>query len=676
MSSLRAVLRNLTVGELKILSREFGISTVGTKDQLINRLINPPDYIMIGGARYDQAKMIKKYGTQLEKAVEQRENLKTTSEELLKKFRDTDPTKAGQYTEWLVKGYLGNGIRLLEDLSSRAEPVLENYLQLSQNKILSKGEPGQPWSNEYDVNNYLGLTGGKVGKRQLLGLEDLITKYQHELDKLVKTKQEKAIRKELAHTGSKLIVDNSEAVVIEPTTEKAACYYGQGTKWCTGATRGMNMYIHYHTQGPLYIVIPKKPKHQKEKYQIHLATDQFKDDKDEDVNPLPLFIRFKLFDEPLFKEIFIDNPKAIIWRYRKDGPIYIIPKNPRHSGESYLINLEIANFEDEKNEWVDPHELFQRFDLFDEPLFKNILIGHPKAMILRLRENGPFFIIPKNPKYSGERFRLVTPGQVWIDDKGRIKNPLELNRRFNIFDEPSFKTGVKQILDNPKVNIWRYGEIMFIIPKEPSYSGEYYADKGMTLKQDSKFEHYYRFSPGHLWVDDKGHIVNTNQLLQKFNLSDESLFEKKVEIIVDNSEVLIWIEKDKDHMIVIPKEPEYPGEIYLFKPYTFWINDIAKSVLSDKLLARFRLLDEPYFTSNLDPQQIDLLKRKIRKINQDYGVNNIVEEIADQGVTEENRAILEFLFKMTGDSASAEYLDEELYEEDEGNGNGDSEDEE
>ena len=85
-----------------------------------------------------------------------------------------------------------------------------------------------------------------------------------------------------------------DALVIKPKTQKAACYFGRETDWCTAwgshtqlglrqqgryPTRG-SMYGHYANQGPLYI-IRTKPDNQL--YQYHASSNQFMDTQDRTV---------------------------------------------------------------------------------------------------------------------------------------------------------------------------------------------------------------------------------------------------------------------------------------------------------------------------------------------------------------------------------------------------------
>jgi len=79
------------------------------------------------------------------------------------------------------------------------------------------------------------------------------------------------------------IYNDSEIRVIVPKDEASACYYGRGTRWCTAA-RNNNMFKQYHKSGDMYIVIPKNPKHQGEKYQLHLHTKQFMDEEDRPID--------------------------------------------------------------------------------------------------------------------------------------------------------------------------------------------------------------------------------------------------------------------------------------------------------------------------------------------------------------------------------------------------------
>jgi len=86
------------------------------------------------------------------------------------------------------------------------------------------------------------------------------------------------------------ILNNEQVRIVVPLDEAASKYYGQGTRWCTASINN-NMFDSYNRDGPLYILIPKNPLHQGEKYQIHFAEYQFMDETDQPVDPYNLLTK-------------------------------------------------------------------------------------------------------------------------------------------------------------------------------------------------------------------------------------------------------------------------------------------------------------------------------------------------------------------------------------------------
>jgi hypothetical protein len=82
---------------------------------------------------------------------------------------------------------------------------------------------------------------------------------------------------------AKTVFENDSVRIIVPKDQNAACYYGQGTRWCTASTKGANYFNQYSKDGNLYILLPKKPKHEGEKYQLHFSSGQFMDEEDRQV---------------------------------------------------------------------------------------------------------------------------------------------------------------------------------------------------------------------------------------------------------------------------------------------------------------------------------------------------------------------------------------------------------
>ena len=105
------------------------------------------------------------------------------------------------------------------------------------------------------------------------------------------------------------VYESDELKVIIPLTSEASCKYGAQTKWCTATPRGGNInFEEYIQNGPLYILIPKKPEYKSEKYQIHLADEEIKNELDEYVDYSFLLKRFPTITNiPEFKELGIND---------------------------------------------------------------------------------------------------------------------------------------------------------------------------------------------------------------------------------------------------------------------------------------------------------------------------------------------------------------------------------
>jgi len=158
-------------------------------------------------------------------------------------FAGADPTENNQYTEWIIRTYIrewntGRGTKF-EDVASTVQDYLEKFYKLTKRKII------KPPAN--DINRYRTFK------------EFLTTVGQYPDPET--TEKEKG-------RATEIYQDNSIRVIV-PEDQTAACYYGQGTQWCTAATRGNNMFDSYNDLAPLFIVLPLKPKHVGEKYQLH-----------------------------------------------------------------------------------------------------------------------------------------------------------------------------------------------------------------------------------------------------------------------------------------------------------------------------------------------------------------------------------------------------------------------
>ena len=173
---------------------------------------------------------------------------------VLAQLETADPTTNKQYTQGLAKLYANGGLTM-EDATSTLADYLVKFHRLNQKKMLPQGR-----------NDFL--------KYQHVGdFMSVMDEYPNP-DAEQKTDKDKGQAQE--------VYNGPDVRVITPKDETAACYYGQGTRWCTAANKA-NKFNSYNQQGPLYIVIPKKPVYAGEKYQFHFPSDSFMNEKDESI---------------------------------------------------------------------------------------------------------------------------------------------------------------------------------------------------------------------------------------------------------------------------------------------------------------------------------------------------------------------------------------------------------
>jgi hypothetical protein len=122
---------------------------------------------------------------------------------------------------------------------------------------------------------------------------------------------------------SKEVYKDANVRIIVPADEAAACYYGQGTKWCTAGDKE-NRFDSYNSEGTLYIMLPTTPKYPGEKYQLHFSASQFMDPSDEPVDILELLqtrfpntLEFFKKAEPDMKNMIIFAPDELLTKLIK-----------------------------------------------------------------------------------------------------------------------------------------------------------------------------------------------------------------------------------------------------------------------------------------------------------------------------------------------------------------------
>jgi len=102
-------------------------------------------------------------------------------------------------------------------------------------------------------------------------------------DELAKEKEKAALEKVKADIIT--VYQGPEGWIRIPTTQAAATFLGQGTRWCTAAQKN-NMFSHYAKDDNLFVVYDKTSK---ERFQLHIQSGQFasEDDRNEGLGAVP-----------------------------------------------------------------------------------------------------------------------------------------------------------------------------------------------------------------------------------------------------------------------------------------------------------------------------------------------------------------------------------------------------
>ena len=213
---------------------------------------------------FDLQKTIQNYSKRLLDRSKADHSAKNKSiEEIINLFVQSDPTSKKAYALWMINTYLSNGIRFLEDLG-RTNEALISYIDL---KFKNKLKP-----EHKDINKI----------KSLNELEGLIDEYK---EKPIIPQSERQREKELEQEFYKnkeaiLFYNDNEIKVVVPKTERASCFFGRNTKWCTAATNN-NRFSIYNINGPLFIILIKK---ENKRFQFHFEMKQFMDEKDQPIN--------------------------------------------------------------------------------------------------------------------------------------------------------------------------------------------------------------------------------------------------------------------------------------------------------------------------------------------------------------------------------------------------------
>jgi hypothetical protein len=199
---------------------------------------------------------------------------------ILELIEAADPTKNKEYVQAIVKMYASGGIKM-EDIRSTLADYLVKFHKLKNKKIIKP-----PYNDLMRYNN----------------VQDFYKAVEQFPD--VEEKPEN-------RGAASAYYDDAELRIIVPQDETAACYYGQGTRWCTAA-KNNNMYGHYAKKGQLYIIIPKKPAHTGEKYQFHFESGSFMNEQDNSVPLTDLADRYPQLRKIFQKQAIANNTFSLL----------------------------------------------------------------------------------------------------------------------------------------------------------------------------------------------------------------------------------------------------------------------------------------------------------------------------------------------------------------------------
>ena len=211
--------------------------------------------LLFEGAREDF--VVKQLGAQLEKRHEDELNKKAPADQIANLLSKADPSKNKQYLQWIARMYISKQFRLEDVVRLRGD--LEEYERV-KSKLQNK-----------DINSF----------KNLGDLYNTLEPFK-EQDVVSNKEQERRFEADLfKKRESEIFYNGATLKIIIPHTERASCYFGRGTKWCTAA-KNENKFDHYNEEGPLYIIICKDGK----KFQFHFGSEgnQFMDARDQEVN--------------------------------------------------------------------------------------------------------------------------------------------------------------------------------------------------------------------------------------------------------------------------------------------------------------------------------------------------------------------------------------------------------
>lgn len=279
-----------------------------------------------------------------------------------------DPTQNKKYSLWIATRISNKDPELAQLLDEKqsasmiriVNDVLKQFDTLKNNRKIS--------GRDADINQY------KTFKE----LAEKIESFPQE-DIVSNKSKKRDIAKEM-QKQAELFLSTPEYTVIIPKTEEASCYYGQNTKWCTASTEGDNMFKHYSRDGNLYIIIPKNPSYDGEKYQVHFNPISMMDELDEEVKFETMLEKFPEFFEKAAEAGELEDSDYVVFMKKEvkqrmidnfnefiNQTAYDIEQDAEQNDEGYLEYI-ASEYKDEDGEidWEGGYEEMPYSEYNDE----------------------------------------------------------------------------------------------------------------------------------------------------------------------------------------------------------------------------------------------------------------------------------------------------------------------
>ena len=203
------------------------------------------------------------------------------------KFNDGQIVYLGKYSKFLVSLYLGGNTKW-EDFIKAKEYlgyVYKHQIPLDTNKVKTLSE-----------------------------LFNLVKKYiakgSSDIDGVLQS---------LSSDEYKFLMNSKHWLIYQPLTEKAACYLGVNSQWCTtwgpysleGAYKSRENYFNrYNGQGPIFIIINKND--EMLKYQFHFESEQYMDITDRKIDTGELLDREHEIRNFFFPSFLMEQHKKVV----------------------------------------------------------------------------------------------------------------------------------------------------------------------------------------------------------------------------------------------------------------------------------------------------------------------------------------------------------------------------